>query len=103
MKRLFFITTFILYAIFSSIAARADIIDRVAEREERNLVKQHMVNNPVSGYYDHRLYTEHHKLQHHASTRPIDGYQPAIEISQVERAGYIEIPTKPQEHYGYRN
>lgn len=28
----------------------------IAEREEQKLVKQHMVNYPKSGFYDHRLY-----------------------------------------------
>lgn len=77
-------------------------MDDIAEREEQKLVKQHIVNYPKSEYYDHRLYTEHHKPQHYASTRPIDGYQPVIEISQAERSGYVQMPIKPnqEKYYG---
>ncbi len=97
--KLFIILSFLLYAIFSSIAAHADIIDRVAEREERLLVKQHMIEYPKSGYYDHRLYSEKPK-RHYASTRPIDGPQESIIISQNEREGYVNMPQKPKgEHY----
>lgn len=66
-------------------------MDEFAERQEVKLVKAHAINSDGS-----------YRYQHHASTRPIDGSLPAIQISQIERLGYVTIPTKPGEHYESR-
>lgn len=83
-------TSMSLPALANGIKYRDGFIQDAAD--ERN-ISTHILKHPIS--------SNRHDIEHILDmARPIDGDLPVIEISQIERPGYVSIPKKQEIYVG---